>query len=227
MFQKSFQTFRRVAWGVAALVLFAAVLPPHLAGQQRPAPRTHAQVLAFWVYTLASFAEWPSEAFADENAPFVLGILGEDPFGQDPDILNGSIEIKEGEPPMAAVLRHLELGLTVTIKSGEAKFITRKLVIKHFASPQENLTGCHLLFIGGSEEKRVSEVLKAVEKSSVLTVAEIDRFIERNGILDIVWKKTTDGHESPGLEVNVAAAKRSHLKLDPKLNSLTKRTIKG
>ena len=227
MSQKSLQTSRGFASGVAAAVLFAAVLPANLGGQPHPVPRTHAQALASCLYTLASFAEWPSDAFADENAPFILGILGEDPFGEDPDIVQRNIEIKEGEPPMAAVLRHLEVRLTVKVKSGDAKFITRKLVIKHFLSLQEDLTGCHLLFIGKSEEKRVSEDLKAVEKFSVLTVAEIDRFIDRNGILDILWKKTTDLHDKPAFEINFAAAKRSRLKLDPALSSLTKRIIKA
>jgi hypothetical protein len=227
MFQRRHQIFRRVAFGAAGAVLFAAVSALPVAGEQHPAPRTHQQALAKWLYTLSSFAEWPSEAFPDQNAPFVLGILGEDPFGQDPGILDGSIELKEGEMPMAAVLRHLGQDLTVRVKSGGAEFTTRKLVIKHFASSRDDLTGCHLLFIGGSEEKRVSEVLKAVENTSILTIAEIDRFAERQGVLDIVWKKTTDGNEKPGLEVNVAAAKRSHLKLDPRLNSITTRTIKG
>ena len=179
------------------------------------------------LYTLASYAEWPKEAFADEDAPFVLGILGEDPFRKDPDILDGTIEIKEGEAPMTAVLRRLGIGPTVTVKLGEAKFITRKLVIKQFGSLQDDVTNCHLLFIGGSEEKRVAEELKVVEKFSVLTVAEIDGFIDGNGILDIVWKKTTDGNEKPGLEINFAAAKRSHLKLDPGLHPLAKREIKS
>lgn len=42
---------------------------------------TEYQVKAAYLYNFAKFVEWPSDAFSDAKAPFVLGILGEDPFG--------------------------------------------------------------------------------------------------------------------------------------------------
>jgi hypothetical protein len=41
------------------------------------------------VYNFAKYTEWPKSAFADDNAPFVIGVLGKDPFGKDLDIIKG------------------------------------------------------------------------------------------------------------------------------------------
>jgi hypothetical protein len=47
------------------------------------------QLKALYLYNFAKFTEWPKTAFADESAPFVLGILGQDPFGKDIEIIKG------------------------------------------------------------------------------------------------------------------------------------------
>src|SRR5665811_471941 len=39
------------------------------------------QVKAFFLYNFARYVEWPSEAFKAANAPIVICILGENPFG--------------------------------------------------------------------------------------------------------------------------------------------------
>jgi hypothetical protein len=42
---------------------------------------------AYLLYLFAMYTEWPRQAFADDRAPFVLGILGKDPFGKDIDFI--------------------------------------------------------------------------------------------------------------------------------------------
>src|SRR5687768_8730684 len=44
-------------------------------------PREY-DVKAVFLYNFVSFVTWPDSAFADANAPFVIGVLGSDPFGQ-------------------------------------------------------------------------------------------------------------------------------------------------
>src|SRR5262249_42923351 len=39
------------------------------------------EIKAAFLYNFAKFVEWPAETFADANAPLILGIVGEDPFG--------------------------------------------------------------------------------------------------------------------------------------------------
>ena len=70
-------------------------------------PYTPNQHKALYLFNFAKYTEWPPDAFSDENAPFVLGILGKDPFHSDIDIIKGKI-----------------------IKG-------RKLVVKYFSSVQE------------------------------------------------------------------------------------------
>jgi len=42
---------------------------------------TEYQVKAVFLYNFSHFVEWPPEAFTTPTEPFVIGILGSDPFG--------------------------------------------------------------------------------------------------------------------------------------------------
>jgi hypothetical protein len=78
------ERWSRLGWRAALLYL---VLPLGLAAQS--SPYTLYQHKALYLFNFAKYTEWPKEAFADENAPFVLGILGQDPFRSDIDIIKG------------------------------------------------------------------------------------------------------------------------------------------
>ena len=45
------------------------------------------QVKAAFIYNFAKFVEWPEGAFQNVQAPFIIGILGKDPFGEAMDSL--------------------------------------------------------------------------------------------------------------------------------------------
>ena len=51
-----------------------------LAAQTGPA--TEYRVKAVFLFNFAQFVDWPADAFADSAAPFVIGVLGSDPFGE-------------------------------------------------------------------------------------------------------------------------------------------------
>ncbi len=69
--------FRRLtAWLVFWIWLFAF----GAARAETPESREYAVKTAF-LYHFAKFVEWPPESFKNEAAPFVLGIIGADPFG--------------------------------------------------------------------------------------------------------------------------------------------------
>src|ERR1700689_5980039 len=42
---------------------------------------TENQVQAVFLYNFSRFVEWPPQAFATPSDPFVIGIVGSDPFG--------------------------------------------------------------------------------------------------------------------------------------------------
>lgn len=131
-----------------ALLSFAA-------GAQESQPSQY-QVKAAFLFNFAKFVEWPPESFAEETAPLVIGILGDDPFGDD---LERTIHGK-------SINNHL-------------------LVIKQLHSLAET-TNCHVLFISASEQKRLAEIFSGLHGTSILTVSETEGFTEAGGMINFV-----------------------------------------
>lgn len=108
------------------------------------APPGEYQVKAVYLFNFGQFVEWPSHAYETPRAPFVIGVMGEDPFGKTLD------DVVRGE----------SLG-------------SRPLIIKRFRDT-DDITACNILFIGRNESARLSKALAAVRGRSVLTVTDID-----------------------------------------------------
>jgi hypothetical protein len=103
------------------------------------------QLKAVFLFNFVQFTEWPTNAFADDKSPIVIGIVGDiDPFGT---VLEQTVrsETVNGHP----------------------------LVVEHFPRPADIKT-CHLLFIPQPETRQVGDILKAVHDKPVLTVADAD-----------------------------------------------------
>lgn len=62
--------------GLLAVLLISAIL-----AKAQTAPSTINQVKAVFLYNFTQFVTWPPEAFAGSNSPFVIGVLGNNPFG--------------------------------------------------------------------------------------------------------------------------------------------------
>jgi hypothetical protein len=45
-------------------------------------PAAEYQVKAAYLFNFGQFVEWPPQAYGAPNAPFVIGVVGEDPFGK-------------------------------------------------------------------------------------------------------------------------------------------------
>jgi hypothetical protein len=114
------------------------------------------QLKAAFLFNFAKFIEWPPEAFAEKESPFIIGILGDNPFGKE--------------------LERTILGKTVN---------GRMLEIRTFDSPAE-AKKCHILFIGSSENKRLPEVLDNLHGTSVLTVSDWVHFTKNGGMINFV-----------------------------------------
>ncbi len=113
------------------------------------------QLKAAFLYNFAQFVKWPSSSFAADNAPFYIGILGDDPFG-------GAIEkIIQGE----SIDNH-------------------KLVILRSRNV-EDLKDCQLLFISKSEEDHVAKILFKLDARPILLVSEIDGFAQSGGVINL------------------------------------------
>jgi hypothetical protein len=140
---------------VLSLVLLVIALAGGntVAAQNHSFPREH-QIKAAFLYNFARFIDWPASAFADDSTKMVVGILGEDPFGED---LDQTIQGK--------------------------KVGGRGLAIKRFRRLEE-LEPIQILFISSSEKKHLTHILEALQGMSVLTVSEVDGFAQRGVVIN-------------------------------------------
>ena len=174
----------RLGCGLATLGLgLCLALPLAAAGAGALTPY---EARALLLFKIAQFTEWPAEAFPSASAPFVVGILGDDPFKGGMEVINGK-----------------------TIKG-------RQLVVKHFANVQEAV-GCQLLFISSSEGSRLEKIIKALENLSVMTVSEMDKFIEHDGMVKLDQQKTKGGLATLRFDINQAVAEKAKLRINSQL----------
>lgn len=137
-------------------ILALAVLAALFTSAANAAVPAEYQVKAAFLFNFTQFVEWPAGAFASADAPFVICIVGDDPFGQALD------QIVEGE----AVGRH--------------RIVVRRV------SDALNLPACHLVFLSRSLQKNVDAVLDRVgTDASVLTVSDIEKFVARGGAIGL------------------------------------------
>lgn len=119
---------------------------------QDPPPKQY-QVKAVFLYNFTQFVEWPPTVFADDNAPLVLGILGEDPFGTYlQEVING--EQSNGHP----------------------------LSIRRIANGEE-IEECHVLFINLPDPDQIAQTLVNLHGKHILTVSDQGGFLEAGGMI--------------------------------------------
>lgn len=124
-------------------------------------PQPEYQVKAVWLLNFARFVEWPADRFSSTDAPFVVGIVGEDPFGP-----------------------HLESTFAgKTIKG-------RSFVIKRLDA-EDDLKSCHLAFFSNSERRRHRELCDRLRQAAVLTVGDAADFADNGGMIGFVRKDHT------------------------------------
>ncbi|HEX4051281.1 MAG TPA: YfiR family protein [Steroidobacteraceae bacterium] len=129
--------------GLVAAALLSAVLcvTGSAAAAVGSAP-TEYQVKAVFVYNFSRFVAWPASAFASANQPFVIGILGDDPFGSHLD------EAVQGE--------HVD---------------SHPLVVRRFTDV-DHIGDCQILFIDRSAAAHLDLILAKLDHHSTLTVTD-------------------------------------------------------
>lgn len=83
----------------------------------------------------------------------------------------------------------------------------------------EELRGCHVLFIGEPEERRLGPMLRAVASDAVLTVSDLAGFTESGGAIGIVLD---DGRIR--FDINRAALEQAQLRASSNLLRLARNT---
>ena len=120
------------------------------------APATEYQVKAVYLFNFGQFVEWPAGAWTSPIAPFVICVVGKDPFG----------------PTLDDVVR------------GES--INGRPLLLRRQKGRRGLDDCHILFISRSEAARLPDTLDALRGRSVLTVTDIDGAENQGAIIVLV-----------------------------------------
>jgi hypothetical protein len=142
------------ALALAAAVILAAQRSANARAPAPAAPSAEYRIKAAFLFNFVQFVEWPPSAFASEQAPLVICVLGNDPFGSTLD------QIVDGE-----------------------SIATHPLTVRR-PGREESLDSCGLLYVGSSEKDRLDEILRAVgDSAAVLTVSDIDGFVGRGGAI--------------------------------------------
>jgi hypothetical protein len=137
---------------LALLLALLASVPLQLA-QPQLATRQEYALKAVFLYNFCRFIEWPDQAFATPDAPIVIGVIGQDPFG---------------------------LLLEETVRGERLR--GRTIVIERYRRAAD-ARDAHLLFVSGSESGRTGEILAAVAGRSIVTVGETEEFLDRGGMI--------------------------------------------
>ena len=87
----------------------------------------------------------------------------------------------------------------------------RRLVVQQIQAVR-GLEACHVLFITSSEERRLPQVMQNLQRSSVLTVGEMESFIPSGGIINFVIE-----NNKVRFQINSTGATRARLKLSSHL----------
>lgn len=139
-----------------------------------------------YLRSFVEFVNWPvSSQSQGVRATMNFCVLGNDPYGK---LLDD------------AVLGH--------------SFWNRRGVIVR-GRTLGDLGVCDVLFIGSSEEKHESRILKKLRNQNVLTISDTSDFAEHGGIIQLVWQK-----DHIGFVINVDAANRAGLKINASLLAL-------
>lgn len=110
------------------------------------------------LFNFLQYVDWPKSAFTYEQSPYVVGVLGQDPFGQ---ILE-------------------ETFIEEVIKG-------RKVELRRFKKIAEvKECPCHALFISSSESGKLNSILAALKGRSVLTVSELPDFTAKGGMIQFL-----------------------------------------
>jgi hypothetical protein len=153
-----------------------------LGGRPALAAPTAQQVEAVFLFYFSQFVDWPPGAFAGEGSPIVIGVLGDDPFDGTLDQAVAGERV-DGRPIAVRRLKSI----------AEAK-------------------GCQILYISSSEAPQLAQILDALKGRNVLTVSDLDHFVESGGMIRFVL---IDQHVR--LRINAGAAQAAGLKLSSKL----------
>jgi len=131
------------------------------AQEQRSSTALEYKVKAAYLFNFVKYVEWPAGAFTSPDEPYLIGVLGEDPFGE------------------------------IVEKTVADRLVNKRKVIVLRSKQIEKLKTCHVVFIAVSEKNRIGAILASYKSAPILTVSEMERFIQSGGMIAFAYEKET------------------------------------
>lgn len=133
------------------VVCVAAVIAGRIA---RAAEVSEYALKAEFIERFTHFISWPTSAFAGADAPFLICVLGESPFGGYLDQMTAGRSIRE-----------------------------RKVRLHQPKEPAE-ARRCHVLFVARSEKAKLAAILGQTGDKPILTVGDTEGFAQRGVLIN-------------------------------------------
>ncbi len=122
-----------------------------------PSPLANEYTLkATYLFKFAGFVDWPAASFASPTSPFVITIVGDDPFGE--------------------VLDRVVAGQRV---------LNRPIQIRRVPASRAGPEG-QVVFVAERDEDRRKAVLERLAGQPVLTVGEEETFLREGGMIRLL-----------------------------------------
>jgi len=134
---------------------------------------------------MAKFVQWPEPIMTQNRGQLVVAVLGED--------------------DLAAAIASVLSSRTV---NGKPVFI-------RFARRVQDVRGCQIVYIAGSELSHQSEIVGALRGTPTLTLADVDGFASRGGMVNF-----TGAAPNVRFEICLARTEAAGLKISSRLLSL-------
>ena len=117
------------------------------------------QVKSVFLYNFSHFVEWQNDIFNSPTDPFIIGIIGEDPFG------NYINETVRGE-----------------------KVLGHNIIVQRYANIKE-AKYCHILYLNIKDNRQLKDALNAINGRHILTVSDVPDFAKSGGMIQFFTEK--------------------------------------
>ena len=171
----------RSVWRQSTALVLAALLSSACAPVDRAQaePPGEYQLKAAFLFNFAKFIDWPATNFSSPQSPFIICILGTDPFGH----------------AMDDVLRDKSID-------------NRPVVISRLKNITE-AKQCHMVFVSQSETAHLADLIQELRGARILLVGESDGFAAAGGMIQFTREDNhvrflinSDAADRAGLKVS-------------------------
>lgn len=166
------------------------------------------KIKAVYIFQFINFIngwDFQKEENKNSNKPIIIGIIGKSPFDdafkhlKEKTIQGRNIDVK------------YFIGFS-ELKNADQEDISHPDI--------EKIKGCNIFFICSSEKNYITDILNSVRNDNILTIADMQGFMEKGGIINFIVEKN-----KVLFNINAVAAKRAKLAIRAKLLRLAKEVI--